>query len=219
MPTRRHNPHDPNAVMSSKRKQAELLGKLRHLEGLVEELSAQVDSEPGRVGDEGHSAPSAGVSDSNARDHGGYHGGQESVGDALRPLASEQEATDDLPVSITRSFGKLILGRDGSYYVGNRLWGVLASEVKKVREALEEDEQSSEFIPDHLLNEEELVGANLRIPFSWDLGAFERKAAQPLPSQVPFIWQVFQENVDVLVKVIHVPSVTQAIKDSKGTSI
>src|SRR5262249_21899959 len=39
MPTRRH---DPTSANSAKRKQVELLSRLRHLEGVVEELSSQL---------------------------------------------------------------------------------------------------------------------------------------------------------------------------------
>lgn len=35
----------------------------------------------------------------------------------------------------------------------------------------------------------------------------------PLPSQIPFIWQVYQENVDPILKVVHVPSMSIIIKD------
>lgn len=38
----------------------------------------------------------------------------------------------------------------------------------------------------------------------------------PLPSQIPFIWQVYQENVDPLVKVLHVPSMNKTIRDLRN---
>jgi hypothetical protein len=39
------------------------------------------------------------------------------------------------------------------------------------------------------------------------------RALHPLPSQIPFIWQVYQENVDPILKVIHVPSMSKVIKE------
>jgi hypothetical protein len=38
----------------------------------------------------------------------------------------------------------------------------------------------------------------------------------PLPSQIPFIWQVYQENVDPILKVIHVPTMSKVIKDLRN---
>jgi len=35
----------------------------------------------------------------------------------------------------------------------------------------------------------------------------------PLPSQIPYIWQVFQENVDPLVKILHIPTMNKLIRE------
>lgn len=34
----------------------------------------------------------------------------------------------------------------------------------------------------------------------------------PLPSQIPFIWQVFIENVDPLIKLLHIPTMNSIIR-------
>ncbi len=39
------------------------------------------------------------------------------------------------------------------------------------------------------------------------------RSLHPLPSQIPFMWQVYQENVDPILKVLHVPTMTQFIRD------
>lgn len=38
----------------------------------------------------------------------------------------------------------------------------------------------------------------------------------PLPSQIPFIWQIYQENVDPLVKILHVPSMDKLIREIRN---
>lgn len=38
----------------------------------------------------------------------------------------------------------------------------------------------------------------------------------PLPSQIPFFWQVYQENVDPLVKILHVPSMNKTIRELRS---
>jgi len=35
----------------------------------------------------------------------------------------------------------------------------------------------------------------------------------PLPSQIPFMWQVYQENVDPILKILHVPTTTKLIRE------
>ena len=35
----------------------------------------------------------------------------------------------------------------------------------------------------------------------------------PLPSQIPFVWQVYCENVDPLVKILHVPTMSKIIRN------
>ena len=39
------------------------------------------------------------------------------------------------------------------------------------------------------------------------------KSLHPLPSQIPFYWQTFLENVDPLVKIIHVGTMNKVVKE------
>lgn len=38
----------------------------------------------------------------------------------------------------------------------------------------------------------------------------------PLPSQIPFMWQIYQENVDPVLKILHVPSMEQLIRERRA---
>ncbi len=38
----------------------------------------------------------------------------------------------------------------------------------------------------------------------------------PLPSQIPFMWQTFQENIDTIVKVLHVPTMNVLIREAQN---
>lgn len=40
----------------------------------------------------------------------------------------------------------------------------------------------------------------------------------PLPSHVPFLWSVYQENVESLVKILHVPTVDLVIREARKNS-
>lgn len=37
----------------------------------------------------------------------------------------------------------------------------------------------------------------------------------PLPSQIPFMWQVYQENVEPLLKILHIPTMEKLIRDMR----
>ena len=39
---------------------------------------------------------------------------------------------------------------------------------------------------------------------------------RPLPSQTQFIWQIYVDNVDPFVKVLHVPTMTKAVQEAMG---
>ncbi|KAI0388214.1 hypothetical protein F5Y17DRAFT_463941 [Xylariaceae sp. FL0594] len=39
---------------------------------------------------------------------------------------------------------------------------------------------------------------------------------QPLPSKVWYIWQVYVENVDPFIKILHVPTIENAVRESRG---
>jgi len=39
------------------------------------------------------------------------------------------------------------------------------------------------------------------------------RGLHPLPSQVPYLWQVYLENVDPVVKILHIPSMNKLIRE------
>ena len=42
---------------------------------------------------------------------------------------------------------------------------------------------------------------------------------QPLPSQIPFLLDVFSENVNFLIQIVHIPTVTKMVRTSRGTGM
>ncbi len=47
--------------------------------------------------------------------------------------------------------------------------------------------------------------------------AHQREDLHPLPSQILFLWQVYMDNVDPFIKVLHVPTMTKAIREIRGS--
>jgi hypothetical protein len=83
--------------------------------------------------------------------------------------------------------------------------------VKHIRQAVEVDGLESESL------EEKILSPSIQgVPFFWGPTSDVSENLQPLPSQVFFIWQIFVENVDPFIKVLHVPTVEKVIRESKG---
>ena len=45
----------------------------------------------------------------------------------------------------------------------------------------------------------------------------QQEALHPLPSQMLFLWQVYMDNVDPFMKVLHMPTVTKVIREIRGS--
>ena len=51
--------------------------------------------------------------------------------------------------------------------------------------------------------------------FGYRSADVDLRPLHPLPSQMPFIWQVYVENVDPLVKILHKPTMERLIRDMR----
>ena len=47
--------------------------------------------------------------------------------------------------------------------------------------------------------------------------AHQRDDLHPLPSQMPFLWQIYLDKVDPFMKILHVPTMTKTIRDLRGS--
>ena len=41
----------------------------------------------------------------------------------------------------------------------------------------------------------------------------------PLPSQIPFLLDVFSENVNVFIQIVHMPTITKMVRDLRGNGM
>ena len=41
----------------------------------------------------------------------------------------------------------------------------------------------------------------------------------PLPSQIPFLLDVFSENVNFFIQIVHIPTVTKMVRDLRGSGM
>jgi hypothetical protein len=45
----------------------------------------------------------------------------------------------------------------------------------------------------------------------------QRGDIHPLPSQMLFLWQIYLDNIDSFIKILHVPSMTKIIREIRGS--
>lgn len=88
--------------------------------------------------------------------------------------------------------------------------------MEDIREIFEDDDTSDEDDADftNVPGLKSAVG-HQGFLFGYSSSAVNLRSLHPLPSQIPFIWDVFVENVNPLTKVLHVPTMAKAIKEAK----
>jgi len=205
-------------------REAELLKRLRRLEGVVEELSGQVEIEAIK-----HS-PS---SDNSSMHRDDLTGESNNVKPNTVRVVGMDEGSGTRKAWMTRTFkigggppktaygvdsathavGRLVLDEGKSCYVASPFWASISDEVDEIREILEDqdfsDDSDAPIIPTAAVTEPDhqsfIMGYN-----SSDVNL---KTLHPLPSQIPFYWQTFLENVQPLTKLMHGPTMNNVIKE------
>ncbi|KAG0651731.1 Bikaverin cluster transcription factor bik5 [Hyphodiscus hymeniophilus] len=205
-------------------REAELLKRLRRLEGVVEELSGQVDFEA--------------VKNSPASDHS--HKDGESPGGSTRAnsvrVVGMDEGTGTRKAWVTRAFnlgagppktafgtdrmqqsmGRLVLDEGKTSFVANPFWATLSEqEVEEIRDILEEpvdydsEDESNPILPSDTVTD----ASHQSFIMGYNSSSVNLQPLHPLPSQIPFYWQTFLENVQPLVKILHTQTMDKTIKE------
>lgn len=88
--------------------------------------------------------------------------------------------------------------------------------MEDIREIFDDDDTSVDDMgePADLPNSKSPVGHHGFL-FGYSSTMVNLRSLHPLPSQIPYIWDVFVENVDPITKVLHVPTMAKAIKEAK----
>ncbi|EPS26814.1 hypothetical protein PDE_01753 [Penicillium oxalicum 114-2] len=191
---------------------ADVMDRIQSLEALVKDLRGQLEEANARV----NGCPGASSS---------VHSSEHSTGEQM---GSPSARSDHAPSPV----GRLVL-RDSnqSRYIGNSFWSRITDELNDLRAVTEgttgcgERESSDEEgpglsgWPSSTRETEErspqdrnafVLRHNL-MPCTTNLGCF-----RPLPSQIPFLINVFSENINFIMQAVHEPSVAKMIRDLRG---
>ncbi|KAI5467505.1 fungal-specific transcription factor domain-containing protein [Mariannaea sp. PMI_226] len=238
---RQPRPKDPNAPQkNSTQRELELVKRLRKLEGIVEELSGQIEVESGGKGPSSASSPDAPHSQqflghaersatfplkaSSRTGTGmlGYHSGNSRETDSISEHSNDTTRRKDL----SQSFGRLVLteqtgqGKQTSSrrYVSSGFWSKLNDELDSIRQEAERltdqesDESDYEATPETSSSTATALDHHAFI-LGYRSADVNLSKCHPLPSQIPFLWSVYQENVEPLIKLVHVPTMEAIFRD------
>lgn len=170
---------------------SELLSRLRRLEGVVKSLG---------LGE--HVEENSGISTNPPRAMSLVQDqvSQYSSGDSPEP----PEKRGPLDTQI----GRLVINEGRSRYVTNQFWATMGDEIAEMRDFL--DAPSSEGEEDSLESPsqtESPLSSHQSFLFGYSSANVNLKKLHPSPSQIFILWEVYKENIDPLVRILHRPSV------------
>ncbi|KAI1082086.1 fungal-specific transcription factor domain-containing protein [Whalleya microplaca] len=233
---RRPRVKDPNAPpKQTSEREIELMKRLRKLEGIVEDLSGQIEFETRHPSGSGGGSPETTVDNSQGQERrkpsailysenlpGGYP-----PAEPPRPIRTSISDSSNAPLrspggEVHKDFGRLVLNEKGkTRYVSSAFWSKVNDEINQLRAETErltdEDSEDSDngSTPDTV--NQYLDGADHHgFVLGYSSSNVDLRELHPLPSQIPFIWQVYLENVDPLVKILHVPTMNKIIRELRS---
>ncbi|KAF4618365.1 hypothetical protein G7Y89_g14938 [Cudoniella acicularis] len=204
-------------------REAELLKRLRRLEGVVEELSGQVEVEAVK-----HSPSSDGSvhrdGDTNAESSSKSHklrvvGMDEGTGTKREWIQRVLKIGQGPPKTafgtdkIEVGMGRLVVDEGKSRYLAHPFWSQITDEVGEIREMLNDQDFESDSdapaVPTDILTDTN----HQSFIMGYSSSNVDLKPLHPLPSQIPFYWQTYLDNVHPLTMVLHAPTMSKTIKE------
>ncbi|KAK7744102.1 hypothetical protein SLS53_003623 [Cytospora paraplurivora] len=221
---RRPRPKDPNAPpkQPSSEREIELMKRLRKLEGIVEELSGQIEVETARNHSSSGNSPEAlGTTSEQHTPASGVRGERSdsvathsrgSPGDG-RPFSYNfNSGSGNHPQradSVNKKFGRLVINDHGK----TRYLDELRNQTQRLTDGESDDSEDAESII--AVANHRTEGDHHAFVLGYRSADVDLRSLHPLPSQIPYMWQVYQENVDPIVKILHIPTTTKLINQTR----
>jgi hypothetical protein len=207
-------------------REAELLKRLRRLEGVVEELSGQVEvdgvkhspgSDSSQHPDESSTVAYNGVVAESRKvrvvgmDKG--TGTRKEWIDKLLRTGQGPPKTPHDSVMAGGGTGRLLFDEGKSRYVAHPFWSQVSEEVEEIRSMLHDQNLDSESDSPALSHDTGNSRSHQGFIMGYSSTDVDLRSLHPLPSQIPFYWQTFLDNVHPLVMIVHPPTMYKTIKD------
>ncbi|KAL9079819.1 MAG: hypothetical protein Q9157_001328 [Trypethelium eluteriae] len=198
---------DPNIDQTLKR--------LRNVENIVKELSGQLEQ-----------ARAETSSSRGASSTGNSPGSSTRSRDAGQ---QRQTSPETYTTGINEHFGRLVV-QDTSHirYVSSSFWSRIDDELDALKmdshglvadeSDSSEDDASSEKASAPKLKRRPSERYGFLFRHNLSPSAPDLRDLRPLPSQIPFLLEIFSENVNVLLRIVHISTVTDMARDLRGSS-
>ncbi|KAL7945199.1 fungal-specific transcription factor domain-containing protein [Trichoderma barbatum] len=223
---RQHRPKDPNAPpKATSQREVELVKRLKKLEGIVEELSGQIEIETGaRVSSVGDSPSNEGSPVTHRQKSGSLGAPTSGLADHSDGHAGDGGESRKMKES-RKQMGRLVLNdnKGSSRYVSSGFWSKLNDELDAIREETQkltdEDADDSDFEESPPIDSPTTAASSVYDHHAFILGYrsidVNLQKCHPLPSHGTFLWSVYLENVDQLVKILHVPTMEAVLREAR----
>ncbi|GAP85338.1 putative fungal specific transcription factor domain-containing protein [Rosellinia necatrix] len=240
---RRPRAKDPNAPpKQTSEREMELMKRLRKLEGIVEDLSGQIEFETYKHNTNSESPEATLDTHENERRKAtaspqgenatlpnnhippGYSvprrtGTGGSMTGSSPATTKGQQAGGD----VNKDFGKLVLSEKGKVrYVSNAFWSKITEEIEALRSETQRltddssDSSGDEGTPILAGPQTDQHAGHHGFIFGYSSSSADLRSLHPLPSQMLFYWQIYMENIDPIIKLLHVPAMTKIIKELRS---
>ena len=194
-----------NAVAASQAVEtgdAQLMERLRYLETLVQDLTAQLRQARSNYGSSTGPSP------------GSNHHDQD---EQSAPSASPREGE-----GVVKQFGRLVVQDSGqTRYVSSGFWSRIDDELDDLT-GTNGQSQSDQSVASDDETTPESSGTNQpghMSAFPFQLPPMQSdsdsRSFGPLPSQIPFLVDVFSENVYIFLSIVHLPSIKKTVQDMR----
>ncbi|CRG87016.1 putative transcriptional regulatory protein C1F7,11c [Talaromyces islandicus] len=191
-----------NAVPATDPQVGQVMERLQNLERLVKELTSQLE--------QAQETANPGSSEAN-RD--------QEAGDGISPPTSEEY--------VHAKFGRLVLqDSNRSRYISSGFWSRVGYELDELKmqtsglTGQDPDTSDDDVSGENTVNHEITRTPSQRHAFIFghNLGHFDANSNdfRPLPSQIPFLLDIFSENVNSLLQIVHMPTINQMVRNHRA---
>jgi hypothetical protein len=115
---------------------------------------------------------------------------------------------------LEQRFGRLVVNEGRSRYINNSFWANLSNEVEDLKGMM--NQSSDDEDPDSPNENGQAIGNHHGFIFGLSSQNVDMLSLHPVPQQIGMYWQAFKENVDPLVKVLHIPTFDRTIIEASS---
>ncbi|KAL9600820.1 MAG: hypothetical protein Q9219_002958 [cf. Caloplaca sp. 3 TL-2023] len=188
---------------------AELLARLRRLEGVVQHLGKNLDEEVEKGDDAIKEEP---VAAENAAESEAKCPKEEKIPGACGMFNGPEPRKKSVD-GMAKEFGQLVVDEGRSRYVSNKFWSSMSEEIAEMRDILDDPTDDEYDYPSP--GSGSSASANHQgFLFSFSSTILSLRNFHPPANQIMTYWEIFKENVDPLTKIFHRPSIEKTLSEA-----